>query len=133
MMQQFPIQAKSFRFKRWSRHSYAVFATLGKAVTIGSLRMHMTTRILFGPEAGLLQGIVAADFSEEDIQEDEIAAENTLLMAAMPVIANTFADAAASVVINIYPNEPRSGQLMLFRPWFFNAFFFKHQFNFCYA
>ncbi len=133
MMQQLPIQAKSFRFRRWSRHSYAVFASLSKAVTIGSLRVHMASRILFELVIRLLQGNVSDRLSLEDVQEDELSAENILLIAAMPVITNTFADAAASAVINIDPHKPRSGQLLLFRPYFFNPFLFKHLNSFSYA
>lgn len=133
MTQQLPIQSLSFRFKRWSRQSYAVFATLGKAVTIGRLSVHMATRILFEPVIRLISGSISDSYSEPDKQEDENAVENALLIAAMPVITNTFADAAASVVINIDPYEPRSEQMMLFRPWFFNSLLFKPLYSYFYA
>lgn len=35
----------NIRFKRWTRKTYAVFASMGKAVTIGMLKTHMATRI----------------------------------------------------------------------------------------
>jgi len=132
-MQLLAISTMSFRFKRWSRKSYAVFATLGKAVTIGKLRVHMAISILLKPEVRLIPDNISENHSEFEIQEDEFAAQNAQLLTAIPVITNTYTDAAAPAVINIYSFEPRSEQFILFRPWFFNSFLFIHPFNFYYA
>lgn len=38
---------KTARFRRWTRKAYAVFASLGRTITIGSLRIGMAGQTLF--------------------------------------------------------------------------------------
>lgn len=40
-------KSHSLRFRRWSRKAYAVFASLRRAVTIGSLKIHMAAGAFF--------------------------------------------------------------------------------------
>jgi hypothetical protein len=39
--------AKTVRFRRWTRKAYAVFASLGKTISIGNLRVAMAGQTLF--------------------------------------------------------------------------------------
>ncbi|MEA4976412.1 MAG: hypothetical protein VB046_11820 [Paludibacter sp.] len=39
--------AKIVRFRRWTRKAYAVFASLGKTISIGNLRVAMAGQTLF--------------------------------------------------------------------------------------
>jgi len=38
---------KSVRFRRWTRKTYAVFASLGKIISIGNLKIEMAGQTLF--------------------------------------------------------------------------------------
>ncbi len=38
---------KTVRFRRWTRKTYAVFASLGKTISIGNLRVAMAGQTLF--------------------------------------------------------------------------------------
>lgn len=68
MYQSLPYQQKASRFRRWSRQSYAVFASLGREVSIGMLTVGMTARIIFRE---LLQEIFIQLSDRQD--EDEIS------------------------------------------------------------
>jgi hypothetical protein len=131
-MQQIAKHTTSIRFRRWSRQSYAVFATLGKAISIGSLRIHMATRILFDVLVRLLQGNGSDMQPAEVSREEEMPAEATLLMAALPVFIHTKAEAAASAIINIYSHAQQSGQFFC-SGCFFYSYLIKHSNHNTYA
>lgn len=56
---------QSFRFRRWSRRAYAVFASLGRAVTIGSLKIHMAAGAFF---RNIVESLLSF-FSKENADE----------------------------------------------------------------
>ena len=62
----------SLRFRRWSRRAWAVFASLGREVTIGTLRVQVTEKALekTGRELMLMnEGKDLQPDEEEEIEE----------------------------------------------------------------
>jgi len=54
----------SVRFRRWTRSAHAVFASLGKAISIGKLKIEMAGQTLFRGFENISL-IFTADFDEE--------------------------------------------------------------------
>ena len=61
----------SFRFRRWSRKAYAVFASLGKAISIGNLSVDMAGATLFR-SIDLIKRIFFGEPEKEELAEDEL-------------------------------------------------------------
>jgi hypothetical protein len=59
----------SVRFRRWTRSAYAVFASLGKAISIGNLRIEMAGQTLFRGLENITK-IFTADIDEASESED---------------------------------------------------------------
>jgi hypothetical protein len=71
----------SFRFRRWSRKAYAVFASLGKSISIGSLSVDMAGATLFR-SVELMKRIFSGEQVREELAEDEpavVLAENSVV------------------------------------------------------
>jgi hypothetical protein len=62
----------SFRFRRWSRKAYAVFVSLGKSISIGSLSVDMAGATLFR-SIELIKRIFSGEQEREELAEDESA------------------------------------------------------------
>ena len=60
---------RSVRFRRWSRKAYAVFASLGKAISIGNLRIEMAGQTLLRGFESITK-IFADDIDEASESED---------------------------------------------------------------
>lgn len=60
---------KSFRFRRWTRKAYAVFASLGKTVSIGNLKIEMAGQTLFRGVENIAK-IFTDDIEEASESED---------------------------------------------------------------
>lgn len=67
MHQSLPNHKSVSRFRRWSRKSFSVFASLGREVSIGMLTVAMTARIIFSE---LLQETLVQLFDRQE--EDEL-------------------------------------------------------------
>ena len=59
------------RFRRWSRKSYAVFASLGKIISIGNLTVHMACDSLFREVIESVKFVFEGDAEKECALEDE--------------------------------------------------------------
>lgn len=59
-------QSNSLRFRRWSRRAWAVFASLGREVTIGALRVRVSEQSLVKSD-----GVIAICLTERDTIEEE--------------------------------------------------------------
>lgn len=59
-------QSNSLRFRRWSRRAWAVFASLGREVTIGALRVPVSEQSLVKSD-----GVIAICLTERDTIEEE--------------------------------------------------------------
>lgn len=68
MHQSLPFHQSVSRFRRWSRKSFSVFASLGREVSIGMLTVAMTARIIFRE---LLQETLVQLFDRKE-DDDEI-------------------------------------------------------------
>lgn len=68
MHQSLPYHQNVSRFRRWSRKSFSVFASLGREVSIGMLTVAMTARIIFRE---LLQETLVQLFDRQE-DDDEI-------------------------------------------------------------
>lgn len=64
-----PHTRKSIRFRRWSRKAYAVFASLGKSISIGNLSVHMAGESLFRNVA-LIRLFISNQLEKEEDTED---------------------------------------------------------------
>ena len=102
------IQAPQFRFKRWSRKSYAVFATLCKSVTIGCLKVQMATRVLFSIVVQQLISFNADGETDDELQEDYLLSEFPELIAAIPVLNTSSADDAGLGYLFFQPEDGRN-------------------------
>ena len=58
------------RFRRWTRKTYAVFASLGKAISIGNLRIDMAGQTLFRGFEHITR--IFTDDSEEESQSETL-------------------------------------------------------------
>ena len=59
-------QSNSLRFRRWSRRAWAVFASLGREVTIGALRVPVSEQSLVKAD-----GMIGIHLTERDTIEEE--------------------------------------------------------------
>lgn len=73
----------SYRFRRWSRKAYAVFASLNKSISIGSLSVDMASATLFKS----IQRINSFLFEETETEQGE-EAELSALLSENIVLAN---------------------------------------------
>ncbi|MDO9633572.1 MAG: hypothetical protein Q7J05_00830 [Paludibacter sp.] len=72
----------SYRFRRWSRKAYAVFASLNKAISIGSLSVDMASATLFR-SMQQINRFLFQETEEEQGEEAELLAllnENIVLV-----------------------------------------------------
>lgn len=60
----------SLRFRRWSRKAWAVFASLGQVVTIGSLRVPVSEQSL--TKANSMTGMRLTERDDEQEDEEEL-------------------------------------------------------------
>lgn len=75
-------KANGIRFRRWSRKAYAVFVSLGKSITIGSLSVHMAGDTLFR-KVQLIRSIITGEREKELSPEEEptiLLTESTLIV-----------------------------------------------------
>jgi hypothetical protein len=77
-------KANAIRFRRWSRKAYAVFASLGKSITIGSLSVHMAGDTLFR-KVQLIKSIIITGEQEKELSPEE---EPALLLTESTLIVN---------------------------------------------
>lgn len=64
-------KANAVRFRRWSRKAYAVFASLGKSISIGNLSVHMAGDSLFR-KVELIKCIISGERENEPDAEEEL-------------------------------------------------------------
>lgn len=100
--------SSQLRFKRWSRKSYAVFATLGKSVTIGYLKVHMATKVLFAFVLEHLTSFNADGESVESEQNESLLSEFPAILEAIPVLNTNSADIAGSSYVYFQPEDGRN-------------------------
>lgn len=77
-------------FSRWSRKSYAIFASLKKVVCIARLSIDICiSSLLKNPTAIYLLNLISAEENERDKNEsDEYVGDLMFLSTLMPLIAN---------------------------------------------
>ena len=80
-------KANVIRFRRWSRKAYAVFSSLGKSITIGSLSVHMAGDTLFR-KVELIKCIISGD-KEKELDPKE---EQALLLTESILIVNLLSE-----------------------------------------
>lgn len=75
-------KANAVRFRRWSRKAYAVFASLGKSISIGNLSVQMAGDSLFR-KVELIKCILSGEREKEFNPEEELPlllTESTLIV-----------------------------------------------------
>lgn len=77
-------RVNTIRFRRWSRKAYAVFASLGKSISIGNLSVQMAGDSLFR-KVELVKCIITGDREKESGTEEE---KLPLLLTESLLIAN---------------------------------------------
>lgn len=79
------INRTQFRFRRWSRKAWAVFASLKRVISIGNLALQMV------PGTILLERLTAFfrinSEEEDEVDSNELPEEMLLLSACLPVVA----------------------------------------------
>jgi len=95
----------SLRFRRWSRKAYAVFVSLGKSISIGSLSVDMAGATLFR-SVELMKRNFSGEQEGEELAEDELV----VVLAENSVLANLILSRPAveypAANSNIYINYP---------------------------
>lgn len=88
---------KTVRFRRWTRKAYAVFASLGKTISIGNLRIGMAGQTLFRGFERLDR--IFTEQSDDDVSDleydpDKLTTDFLLATEIISVPASQYAEAA---------------------------------------
>lgn len=96
------IKSRNARFRRWSRHSWAVFASLSAVVSIGFLSVSVGEKSLLKSETKLLSINLSKDENDGDKESETDTLENLNMFLSEVVISNkTTETAAVSSLLNI--------------------------------
>lgn len=107
-------QKHIFRFRRWSRKNYAVFASLGRAVTIGSLSVHMAAKTLFHAVVKIVGAFIFIQEEHQDPDWEVLVSPELVLLASVVKTESSVAGVAAERNIFLFINHRRLRQLLLF-------------------
>jgi|GEM_PF-3022 len=107
MFKQTTNNTQSLRFRRWSRKSYAVFASLHKTVSIGALVVSVADKSLVkatGYISNFVSNLLLNNQEANDSAFDELeTATNNCILQTLTIQQRT--DAAAAGAIGIYPSK----------------------------
>lgn len=88
---------KAVRFRRWTRKTYAVFASLGKTISIGNLKIGMAGQTLFRGFERLDRVFTEQsgdDVSDSEYEPDRLTTDFLLATEIISVPASQYAEAA---------------------------------------
>ena len=102
------------RFRRWSRKRYAMFCSLGKCVTIGTLKKGVTD-VSLGKQANICTSGSVCLPVEEDRAEDEAEEalnpfENMLQM--FSIQSQQAVEVGHAGIVDLYPANDMAGRML---------------------
>ena len=114
------ISLRNARFRRWSRQSWAVFASLSAIVSIGFLSVSVGEKSLLKSKTGLSDTALLVIDNESDRESETDVLDNLSTFLSQIVVLNQTSEAAAACGLNNIVLSPKPLEEKISFNGFFN-------------